>query len=77
MKVLLLGVQLTSLVIFRGPLIRDLISAGREVVAVAPEPWLSRMMAMGASYIEAPLSYTGLLSTLNPGNAVSRSGAVS
>lgn len=63
MKILLLGVQLTSLVNFRGPLIRDLIAAGHEVVAIAPEPtepWLSQLTAMGARYIEAPIARTGL-----------------
>lgn len=63
MKVLLLGVQLTSLVNFRGPLIRDLVAAGHEVVAVAPEPVepaLSQLQAIGALYREAPLARTGL-----------------
>ena len=63
MKILLLGVQLTSLVNFRGPLMRDLIAAGHEVVAIAPEPaepWLSQLKALGARYIEAPIARTGL-----------------
>lgn len=63
MKILLLGVQLTSLVNFRGPLIRELVALGHEVVAVAPEPcepWLSRLQDCGARYIEAPLQRTGL-----------------
>lgn len=63
MKVLLLGVQLTSLVNFRGPLIRDLVAAGHEVVALAPEPVepaLSQLRALGARYQEAPLARTGL-----------------
>lgn len=63
MKVLLLGVQLASLVQFRGPLIRDLVAAGHEVVAVAPEPLAARcaeLQALGARYVEAPLQRTGL-----------------
>lgn len=63
MKIVLLGVQLTSLVNFRGPLIRDLVAAGHEVVALAPEPvepWRGRLDALGARYIEAPLGRTRL-----------------
>lgn len=63
MKVLLLGVQLASLVQFRGPLIQDLVAAGHEVVAVAPEPQEARcaeLRALGARYVEAPLQRTGL-----------------
>ncbi len=63
MKILLIGVQLTSLANFRGPLIRDLVAAGHEVVAVAPEPkepWLTRLRECGARYVEAPLQRTGI-----------------
>lgn len=62
MKVLLLGVQLTSLVIFRRALICDLIAAGHEVVAIAPEPTAERiaqLQALGARYIEPPMARTG------------------
>jgi len=37
MKVLILGSWAESLINFRGPLIRDIISAGHEVVATAPD----------------------------------------
>jgi len=63
MKFLVLGSQIASLVNFRGPLIRDLIRLGHQVVAVAPEPaepWLSQLKALGATYIEAPMARTGI-----------------
>lgn len=63
MKILVLGGQLAALANFRGPLIRDLIAAGHEVVAVAPEPaepWLGQVKALGATYIEAPLQRVSL-----------------
>lgn len=61
--ILMLGGQLTSLVNFRGPLIRELIAQGDRVVAVAPEPeepWLTKLKEMGADYHEIKLSRTGL-----------------
>lgn len=63
MKLLILGSQLTSLVNFRGPLIRDLVACGHEVIAVAPdpvEPWLGRLHDCGARYIESPLARSGM-----------------
>ncbi len=63
MKFLVLGSQVASLVNFRGPLIRELIASGHEVIAVAPEPvqpWLGRLQEMGARYIESPMARTGI-----------------
>ena len=63
MKILFLGVQLASLVNFRGPLLRDLVASGHQVVAVAPEPaepWLGQLAAMGVRFIEAPTARTGI-----------------
>lgn len=63
MKFLILGSQVASLANFRGPLIRELVAEGHEVVAVAPdpaEPWLSRLREAGARYIESPMARTGI-----------------
>jgi glycosyltransferase involved in cell wall biosynthesis len=62
MRLVFLGVQLTSLVRFRGPLIRALKSAGHEIIAIAPDPdpyWQAQLAECGASYIEAPIARTG------------------
>lgn len=63
MKFLILGSQQASLVNFRGPLIRELMAGGHEVVAVAPEPDKVRhqqLLDMGARYIESPMARAGI-----------------
>ncbi len=63
MKFVFLGVQLAALVKFRSALIRELVSAGHEVVAIAPEAtayWLDQLAATGARYKAPPMARNGL-----------------
>jgi len=63
MKVLLLGSWAESLINFRGPLIRDMLAKGHDVVACAPdiEPDIKeRLEKIGAIVHETPMARTGL-----------------
>lgn len=62
-KVMILGSFAESLVRFRGRLIEELLKAGREVVACAPEIPVAvreRLEGMGARVIEVPMRRAGL-----------------
>ncbi len=62
-RILLLGSYAPSLINFRGPLIKDLVSAGHSVVAGAPEmpaETSQTLTSMGATPVETPLQRTGL-----------------
>src|SRR5574343_74073 len=62
-RVMILGSFADSLVRFRGRLIEDLLNAGLEVVACAPEisaATRERLESMGARVIEVPMQRTGL-----------------
>jgi len=60
---MILGMQLASLINFRGPLIRDLKAAGHEVVVVCADidpMWLPKFQEFGVRLIEAPLKRTSM-----------------
>lgn len=62
MHVFLLGSYAPSLIIFRGPLIRDLLAAGHQVSVGAPdiaEDVRAQLEAMGADVYETPLERRG------------------
>ena len=63
--VVVLGSYARSLIVFRGPLIEELVSRGYEVVAMAPridDAIRTRLEAMGAKTMDVPL----VNSSLNP-----------
>ncbi len=63
MKVAVLGGYAPSLPHFRGPMIRAMVQAGHEVVAMAPghDPVIvEKLAALGATYREVPLGRTGM-----------------
>lgn len=63
MKLAVLGGHAPSLINFRGPLIRDMLSLGHEVTAMAPPHHPSpgpELETMGARYREVPLKRRGL-----------------
>ncbi len=62
MKIFLLGGNDLSLINFRGPLIRDLVAAGHEVVAAAPpeNAVAPALQSLGARYCPIRLARSGL-----------------
>lgn len=63
MKIAVLGGYAPSLPHFRGPMIRAMVQAGHEVVAMAPgqDPIIvEKLAALGASYQAVPLGRTGM-----------------
>ena len=80
MKVLLFGSYAPSLVGFRGPLIADMVAAGHEVFAMAPdidEASAAAIRTLGAEPVEVPLARTSLnpLGMLRNARAIRRAAA--
>lgn len=63
MKILIIGAEPFSLLQFRGDLIKELVSLGYEVVAMAnnaSDTQIAKLEDYGARYIDYPVSRTGL-----------------
>ncbi len=62
MKVVIAASSGVSLTNFRGNLIRDIVAKGHEVICIScepPEEMTDSVAALGASYIQVPMSRTG------------------